>query len=57
VVAEVMGSGAAVIDVVAGGKRGIDVTVTLPAVLAGQQAVVEKVLDGYLFDYKVQQAN
>jgi fatty-acyl-CoA synthase len=57
VVAEVMGSGAAVIDVVAGGKRGIDVTVTLPAVLSGKQAAVQKVLDGYLFDYKVQLAN
>ncbi len=45
------------IDVVAGGKRGIDVTVTLPAALSGQQATVEKVLDGYLFDYRVQRAN
>jgi fatty-acyl-CoA synthase len=57
VVAEAAGSNDAVIDVVAGGKRGIDVTVTLPAALSGQQALVEKVLDGYLFDYKVQQAN
>lgn len=57
VVADAIGSGDAVVDVTAGGKRGIDVTVTLPAVLSGQQASVEKVLEGYLFDYKVQQAN
>lgn len=57
VVAETTGSGGAVIDVVAGGKRGIDVTVTLPVALSGQQGAVEKALDGYLFDYKVMQAN
>ncbi|MCR6736386.1 MAG: acyl-CoA synthetase [Afipia sp.] len=57
VVAEAVGSNDAVIDAVAGGKRGIDVTVTLPAALSGKLAAVEKVLDGYLFDYKVQQAN
>jgi fatty-acyl-CoA synthase len=57
VVAEAAGSNEAVIDVVAGGKRGVDVTVTLPAALSGQQAAVEKVLEGYLFDYKVQRAN
>lgn len=57
VVAEAVGSNDAVIDAVAGGKRGIDVTVTLPPALSGKLAAVEKVLDGYLFDYKVQQAN
>ncbi len=57
VVADVVGSDEAVIDVAAGGKRGIDVTVTLPTALSGQQSAVEKVLDGYLFDYKVQRAN
>ena len=45
------------VDVTDGGKRGIDVTVTLPAARFGQQASVEKMLEGYLFDYKVQQAN
>lgn len=57
VVADAMGSSDAVIDVAAGGKRGIDVTVTLPAVYSGQQGAVEKALEGYLFDYKVLQAN
>lgn len=57
VVADAVGADGAVIDVAAGGKRGIDVTVTLPAALSGQQVAVEKVLDGYLFDYKVQRAN
>jgi fatty-acyl-CoA synthase len=57
VVADAVGSNDAVIEVAAGGKRGIDVTVTLPAALSGQQGAVEKVLDGYLFDYKVQCAN
>jgi fatty-acyl-CoA synthase len=53
VVAETTGSNGALIDVVAGGKRGIDVTVTLPEALSGHQGAVEKALDGYLFDYKV----
>jgi fatty-acyl-CoA synthase len=57
VVADAVDSNDAVIEVAAGGKRGIDVTVTLPAALSGQQTEVEKVLDGYLFDYKVQRAN
>lgn len=57
VVADAIGNAGAVIDVAAGGKRGIDVTVTLPATLSGQQAAVEAVLDGYLFDYKVRQAD
>lgn len=57
VVAEAAGAADAVIDVAAGGKRGIDVTVTLPRAMAGRYAAVEKALDGYLFDYKVTQAN
>ena len=56
VVAEATGAADAVIDVAAGGKRGIDVKVVLPPAMAGQQAAVEKALDGYLFDYKVAQA-
>lgn len=56
VVTDAVGSDGARIDVAAGGKRGIDVTVTLAAAQSGQQGVVEKALDGYLFDYKVAQA-
>ncbi len=56
VVADAAGSDSARIDVAAGGKRGIDVTVTLAAAQSGQQGVVEKALEGYLFDYKVAQA-
>ena len=56
VVAEAAGTADAVIDVAAGGKRGIDVKVVLPRATAGQQAAVEKALEGYLFDYKVAQA-
>jgi fatty-acyl-CoA synthase len=57
VVADAIRSSDAVIDVAAGGKRGFEVTVTLPAALSGQQAAVETVLEGYLFDYKVARAN
>ena len=53
VVAEAAGSDGAKIDVAAGGKRGIDVTVTLAAVQSGQRGAVEKALEGFLFDYKV----
>lgn len=53
VVAEAAGSEGAKIDVAAGGKRGIDVTVTLAAAQSGEQGAVEKALEGYLFDYKV----
>ncbi len=41
------------VDVAAGGKRGADVTVTLPAGLAAKRSAVEAALEGYLFDYKV----
>ena len=57
VIAEAAGAADAAIDVAAGGKRGIDVTVTLPRAMASQHAAVEKALAGYLFDYKVTQAN
>ncbi|MBN9586795.1 MAG: acyl-CoA synthetase [Afipia sp. 62-7] len=57
VVAEAAGSNDAVVDVVVGGKRGFDVTVTLPAALSGQQAAVETALEGYLFDCRVRRAN
>lgn len=53
VVAEAAGSEGAQIDVAAGGKRGIDVTVTLPVAQTGQRGAVEKALEGYLFDYRV----
>ncbi len=53
VVAEAAGSSGARVDVAAGGKLGIDVTVTLDAAQAGQRSAVEKALEGYLFDYKV----
>ncbi|HEX7882437.1 MAG TPA: acyl-CoA synthetase [Afipia sp.] len=57
VVAEAVGADGAVIDVAAGGKRGIDVTVTLAVAQIARQAAVEKALEGYLFDYKVVVAN
>jgi fatty-acyl-CoA synthase len=41
------------VDAVAGGKRGMQVTVTLPAGLASQKDAIEKALDGYLFEHSV----
>ena len=41
------------VDVVAGGKRGIDVTVTLPAEHSAKRSAAAAALEGYLFDYKV----
>jgi fatty-acyl-CoA synthase len=41
------------VDVVAGGKRGFDVTVTLPAEHSAKRSAASAVLEGYLFDYKV----
>jgi fatty-acyl-CoA synthase len=41
------------VDAVTGGKRGMQVTVTLPAGLAGQKDAIEKALDGYLFEHSV----
>jgi fatty-acyl-CoA synthase len=41
------------VDVVAGGKRGIDVTVMLPAEHSAKRSAAEAALEGYLFDYKV----
>jgi fatty-acyl-CoA synthase len=41
------------VDVVAGGKRGVDVTVTLPAEHSAKRSAAEAALEGYLFDYKV----
>jgi fatty-acyl-CoA synthase len=41
------------VDVVAGGKRGIDVTVTLPAEHSAKRSAAATALEGYLFDYKV----
>ena len=45
--------GEATVAVAAGGKRGTEVIVTLPAGHAAKRAAVEAALDGYLFDYKV----
>ena len=41
------------VDVVAGGKRGFDVTVTLPAEHSAKRSAASAALEGYLFDYKV----
>jgi fatty-acyl-CoA synthase len=41
------------VDVAAGGKRGFDVTVALPAQHSAQRPAVAAALEGYLFDYKV----
>lgn len=41
------------VDVVAGGKRGMDVTVTLSAEHSAKRSAAAAVLEGYLFDYKV----
>jgi fatty-acyl-CoA synthase len=41
------------VEVVAGGKRGIDVTVTLPAEHSAKRSAAATALEGYLFDYKV----
>ena len=52
-IAKAIGGIDAVVEVAAGGKRGIDVTVTLPAGHASKQKAAEGALDGYYFDYKV----
>jgi fatty-acyl-CoA synthase len=52
-IAKAIGGIDAVVEVAAGGKRGIDVTVTLPARHGSKQKAAEGALDGYLFDYKV----
>lgn len=44
------------IAVAAGGKRGTQVTITLPVGLAGRQGAIEKTLSGYLFDHEVRVA-
>jgi len=41
------------IDVVMGGKRGMDITIELPPEQAARRAEVEKLLEGYLFDFRV----
>jgi len=57
VVSDALGGGGAAVEVSAGGKRGIDVSVTLPATHADREADVEKALEGYLFDYTIARAN
>jgi len=42
------------VDVAAGGKRGMQVTIKLPAGTADLRSGIEKVLDGYLFEYTVE---
>jgi fatty-acyl-CoA synthase len=44
------------VDVAAGGKRGVDVTVTLRPEHSAKRPAVEAALQGYLFDYKVNTA-
>jgi fatty-acyl-CoA synthase len=44
------------VDVVAGGKRGMQVTVTLPAGLADRKDTIEKAFGGYLFEHSVKVA-
>ncbi len=41
------------VDVAAGGKRGMDVTVTLPVEHSAKRSAAAAALEGYLFDYKV----
>jgi fatty-acyl-CoA synthase len=52
-ITDAVGAGDVGMEVTSGGKRGTDVTVTLPARHAAKRAAVEAVLDGYQFDYKV----
>ena len=44
------------VDVVAGGKRGVDVTVTLRPEHSAKRSAAEAALQGYLFDCKVNTA-
>jgi len=44
------------VDVVAGGKRGVDVTVTLRPAHSAKRSAAEAALQGYLFDCKVNTA-
>lgn len=41
------------IDAVMGGKRGMQITLRLPAEYSARRAEVEKLFDGYLFDFKL----
>lgn len=50
---DILGAPAAIVEVASGGKRGMEVTVTLPATHAGERQRVEAALEGYLFEYKV----
>jgi fatty-acyl-CoA synthase len=52
-IVKAVGVDIAQVDVATGGKRGIDVTVTLPAEHAAKRSAAETALEGYLFDYKV----
>jgi fatty-acyl-CoA synthase len=52
-IAEVVGARDIDLAVTSGGKRGIDVTVTLHSQHASERAAVERVLEGYSFDYRI----
>jgi fatty-acyl-CoA synthase len=52
-VAKAIGAGDVAVDVAAGGKRGMDVIVKLPAQHASKRQAAEAALEGYVFDYKV----
>ena len=52
-VAGVCGPAPVEVDVTAGGKRGMQVTITLPVGFADRKGAVEKALDGYLFEHSV----
>jgi fatty-acyl-CoA synthase len=52
-ITRVTGIADARVDVVTGGKRGIDVTVTLPAGQASRRSAVETALQGHFFDCNV----
>jgi fatty-acyl-CoA synthase len=52
-IVEVLGIDDFSVAVVAGGKRGMDVTVTLSAEHSAKRSAATAALEGYLFDYKV----
>ena len=53
VVADAIGSEPVVIDVTAGGRRGMSVSVKLPDADASVRSTVERTLEGYNFDFTV----
>jgi fatty-acyl-CoA synthase len=53
IVAQTIGSNAAVVAVTLGGKRGMTVDVTLPQTQIAAQEIVKAALDGYVFEYVI----